>query len=58
MPPDDEAALEQALTILLTNSATFAPDVLRADAEKRCGYKPVGRQFIDLYASIVAGSPH
>ncbi|UPL48640.1 glycosyltransferase [Hymenobacter sublimis] len=58
VPPDDEAALEQALTILLTNSATFAPDVLRADAEKRCGYKPVGRQFIDLYASIVAGSPH
>ncbi|TGE21755.1 glycosyltransferase [Hymenobacter aquaticus] len=51
--PDDEAALAQALEAILAGKARFEPDTLRADAQARCGYAQVGRQFADLYRRVL-----
>ncbi|UOQ72660.1 glycosyltransferase [Hymenobacter cellulosilyticus] len=56
VPPDDEAALTQALTAVLSGQAQFDPATLRADAQLRCGYAHVGQQFADLYARVVTDS--
>lgn len=53
VPPDDEAALTRALTTLLEGRLTVDAALLRTDAELRCGYAQVGRQFIQLYTSLL-----
>ncbi|MBT9393284.1 glycosyltransferase [Hymenobacter sp. NST-14] len=51
--PDDESALYLALDKVLTESFQYRPDQLRQDAEQRCGYQPVGRQFARLYQALL-----
>ncbi|MBX0291373.1 glycosyltransferase [Hymenobacter sp. HSC-4F20] len=53
VPPDDEAALTRALTDLLQGRLVVDANLLRTDAERRCGYAQVGRQFITLYTSLL-----
>ncbi|TGE27291.1 glycosyltransferase [Hymenobacter metallicola] len=52
--PDDEAALTQALTAILSGAAHFDAALLRADAQTRCSYAHVGHEFAGLYARVLA----
>ena len=51
--PDDEAALETALTQLLTGAVHFDPARLRADAAARCAPAAVGAAFGALYRQVL-----
>ena len=51
--PDDEAALEAALTRVLTKAVVFDPARLRADAAARCAPAAVGAAFGALYREVL-----
>ncbi len=51
--PDDEAALEAALTAVLTGTASFDAARLRADATARCAPAAVGAAFGRLYRRVL-----
>ena len=54
--PDDEAALEAALTAVLRGTVRFDPVRLRADADARCAPAAVGQAFGAVYRQAVDGS--
>ncbi|GAB2771888.1 glycosyltransferase involved in cell wall biosynthesis [Hymenobacter luteus] len=56
VPPDDEAALAEALTAVLQQTVRFEAEQLRADAVSRCSYLLVGQAFYQLYATLRAGA--
>ena len=51
--PDDEAALQAALTAVLTGAARFDAAHLRADATARCAPAAVGQQFGAWYRAVL-----
>ena len=51
--PDDEAALEAALTNVLRKAVAFSPEQLRADATARCAPAEVGKSFGQLYEKVL-----
>lgn len=51
--PDDEAALETALTAVLAKTANFDPTQLRTDAKSRCSPDNVGGAFGELYRKVL-----
>ena len=51
--PDDEAALEAALTKVLQKAVAFSPEQLRADATARCAPAAVGKFFGQLYEKVL-----
>ena len=51
--PDDEAALEAALTAVLSGTATFDAARLRADVAARCAPVAVGQAFGALYRQVL-----
>jgi glycosyltransferase involved in cell wall biosynthesis len=51
--PDDEAALEAALTTVLTDPGRFDPSQLRADVAHRCAPEAVGAAFGTLYRQVL-----
>jgi glycosyltransferase involved in cell wall biosynthesis len=53
VPPDDEAALTQAIEAVLNDSSVFEATRLHADAEARCSYSQVGQRFAALYATVL-----
>ena len=53
--PDDEAALEAALTQVLAGTIRFDPSQLRADAAARCAPVAVGAAFGALYRQVLGG---
>ena len=54
--PDDEAALEAALTRVLAQTMVFDPARLRADAAARCAPAAVGAAFGALYRAVLSDS--
>jgi glycosyltransferase involved in cell wall biosynthesis len=52
--PDDEAALEQAMRQVLTETIRFDPAQLRADAAARCAPAAVGAAFGALYRQVLS----
>ncbi|MET4074258.1 glycosyltransferase [Hymenobacter sp. UYCo722] len=52
--PDDEAALESALTRIVAKAVVFDPVRLRADAAARCAPAAVGAAFGALYRAVLA----
>lgn len=52
--PGDEEALAQAIVCVLEDPGRFAAATLRRRAEQQYSYPAVGRQFTDIYASILA----
>ncbi len=52
--PDDEAALEAALTRVVAKAVVFDPARLRADAAARCAPAAVGAAFGELYRAVLA----
>jgi glycosyltransferase involved in cell wall biosynthesis len=52
--PDDEAALEAALTKVLQKAVAFSPEQLRADATARCAPAEVGKSFGGLYEKVLS----
>ena len=53
--PDDETALEAALTQVLAGNVRFDPSQLRADAAARCAPAAVGAAFGALYRQVLGG---
>ena len=53
VPPDDEAALEAALTVVLAGTVHFEPIRLRADVAARCAPVAVGAAFGALYQQVL-----
>ncbi|MDQ2772666.1 MAG: glycosyltransferase [Bacteroidota bacterium] len=51
--PDDEAALEAAITQVLAKAVVFDPARLRADAAARCAPAAVGAAFGALYRAVL-----
>jgi glycosyltransferase involved in cell wall biosynthesis len=51
--PDDERALEVALSKVLSEQAAFDPTLLRADAAARCAPVAVGQAFGQLYRKVL-----
>jgi len=54
--PDDEAALEAALTAVLAGTAAFNGAQLRADVAARCAPEAVGQAFGALYRQVLVRS--
>jgi len=52
--PDDEPALEQALTAVLAGAVQFDPARLRADVTARCTPEAVGKAFGKVYRQVLA----
>ncbi|WP_210514112.1 glycosyltransferase [Hymenobacter terricola] len=53
VPPDDEPALEAALTAVLAGTAHFDPARLRADVAARCAPAAVGEAFGAVYRQVL-----
>ena len=53
--PDDEDALEKALTAVLSGSVQFEAAQLHADAIARCAPFAVGQKFGELYLKVLNG---
>jgi glycosyltransferase involved in cell wall biosynthesis len=52
--PDDEAALEAALTAVLTGTPSFDAERLRNDVAARCAPEAVGKAFGAMYRQVLA----
>ena len=52
--PDDEGALEAALTAVLAGTARFEPARLRGDVAARCAPRAVGEAFGTLYRQVLS----
>lgn len=55
-PPGDEVKLLDNLNFMLDNYTMFDPSYLRSIVEGRFGSDTVGRQFGDLYQSVLQGN--
>ncbi|GAB3313530.1 glycosyltransferase family 4 protein [Hymenobacter humi] len=53
--PDDEAALERALTAVLAGTVKFDASRLRAGAAARCAPAAIGQAFGELYQRVLNG---
>ncbi|MCB2376361.1 glycosyltransferase [Hymenobacter sp. BT635] len=57
VPAQDEAALEQALSTVLRHPERFRAEQLRHYAVAHFSYAEVGRQFAELYSTILRPAP-
>jgi glycosyltransferase involved in cell wall biosynthesis len=53
--PGDESALLNNLNFMLDHYDSFDPEYLGSFIENRFGFQTVGRQFDELYRSVVNG---